>query len=194
MSLLSKTHRMLRAFRSDTRGAAGVEFLMTLPLLIGAMVFTAEYGKALRARMLLNSATADAARLLANSPLQQIDDRVLLYPEFTTVARETMEARLQGTVDLTATVQGELGALQIVTTANVGLEMPLLNFINQTLEWAQRFDEDSPTKNLIATEFSITSQQTEIWSGASALDASAIPVEEIENAACAGDLKSLGLC
>ncbi|MEO0821067.1 MAG: TadE/TadG family type IV pilus assembly protein, partial [Pseudomonadota bacterium] len=47
-----------------------MELLVSLPLLLGVMLITANYGIALSTREALDSATRDAARLLARSPAE----------------------------------------------------------------------------------------------------------------------------
>ena len=69
MSWLAEFGRKFSRFLSDDRGTAGLEFVTTSPLIFGVLVFTAEYGQALRARMILDTATQDVARYLARAPL-----------------------------------------------------------------------------------------------------------------------------
>ena len=59
----------VRRFVADDRGNAGLEFVTSIPLLLGVLIFTAEYGEALRERMILDNATHDVARFLARSPI-----------------------------------------------------------------------------------------------------------------------------
>ena len=189
MHLLTILRSTLRNFGTDTRGAAGVEFLTTLPLLIGAMVFTAEYGNALRTRMVLNTATADAARFLSRTPLQENvanPGQLLFYPEFVTAANQMLEARLGGTVNLEAEVivistdsmnfalREDPVLVQVDTDVN--LDVPLLGFINTTLTWATRFDSVNPEAEpeLVETTISMASSVAAPWLGASEVGAADI--------------------
>lgn len=89
------------AFWRDTRGSASVEFVISLPLLIGVLVLSAEYGRAMLAREALDSATSAAVRLLSRSPADpdsscDTDGNVVdlvLYDEFVTEARDLIAAR-----------------------------------------------------------------------------------------------------
>lgn len=58
----------LTRFLRDERGTASMEFVVTLPLLLGPLLITAEYGNALTVREQLDSALADATQLLAAAP------------------------------------------------------------------------------------------------------------------------------
>lgn len=103
MLLLQDIRRRFSDFLADERGAAGVEFLATLPLLIGALVFTSEYGKALRYRMVLSTATADVARFLAQTPIREsatVTGQFELYDHFINEADAMMSARFGTTVYL----------------------------------------------------------------------------------------------
>lgn len=72
MTWVRDLRRVVSAFAREERGTAGLEFITTLPLLLGVLVFTAEYGQALRARMALDSATQDIARYLARAPVDNV--------------------------------------------------------------------------------------------------------------------------
>lgn len=69
MVCFSRLMGVMRRFIADERGNAGLEFVTSIPLLLGVLVFTAEYGEALRERMVLDNATHDVARFLARSPI-----------------------------------------------------------------------------------------------------------------------------
>jgi len=187
--LLLKLRNHYRDFVADTRGAAGVEFLTTLPLLIGAMVFTAEYGNALRTRMVLNTATADAARFLSRTPLQENPanpGQLLFYPSFVTEANDMLEARLGGTVKLEAevfvissdslnyTLREDPIIVQVDTDVNLGV--PMLGFINTTLNWATNFDSVNPETDaeLLDTTIGMASRVVAPWLGASDVGAADI--------------------
>ncbi|MGD1923456.1 MAG: TadE/TadG family type IV pilus assembly protein [Paracoccaceae bacterium] len=140
MSILPDIFVHLRAFAHDERGAAGIEFIMTLPLLIGALVLTAEYGKALRYRMILTAATADVTSFLSRAPLagDSADlTTVAFYEEFTEQAESMIEARMGGEVQLTASVFQEprefalrSETVSIVVRTDICLNIALLGFIN----------------------------------------------------------------
>lgn len=65
---LARLGHCVRAFYADRSGSASVEFIVSLPLLIGVLVLSAEYGRAMLAREALDSATSAAVRLLGRSP------------------------------------------------------------------------------------------------------------------------------
>lgn len=90
--------RRLAAWRSDERGAAAMELLVSLPLLVGMMLITANYGLLLNSREALDSATRDAARILMRAPAgcqtvsgQQVPDP---YPHFEALAQQTIADRM----------------------------------------------------------------------------------------------------
>ncbi len=67
--MVHSTFDMIRNFARDERAAVTVEFVIALPLLLAMMVFSVQYGNAIRVRNALDSATRDAARYLARTPL-----------------------------------------------------------------------------------------------------------------------------
>lgn len=189
MHLLTILRSYFRNFVTDTRGAAGVEFLTTLPLLIGAMVFTAEYGNALRTRMVLNTATADAARFLSRTPLQENQanpGQLLFYTDFVTEANQMLEARLGGTVNLQAevivvssdnmnyTLREDPVLVQVETDVN--LDVPLLGFINTTLNWASNYNSVNPETEakLVETTIGMSSRVSSPWLGTSDVGAAEV--------------------
>lgn len=179
MPLLPKIIMNLRQFLADDRGAAGIEFLMTLPLLVGTMVFTAEYGNALRTKMVLNTATADITRLLARAPLE--NDPVntgglRFYQHFEDEALAILEARMGGTVTLSTSVTRVATAVElraepvlITVQTDIGLSMPLLGFINDTIQTASFFSNPDPNGNgeALETLISISSELQATWVGGS---------------------------
>ncbi|MEM6548405.1 MAG: TadE/TadG family type IV pilus assembly protein [Pseudomonadota bacterium] len=62
----------LRAFARDERGSAALEFVLSVPLLVGVMCITAEYGRSLIVREALDSAVSDATRLLSRAPADEV--------------------------------------------------------------------------------------------------------------------------
>lgn len=177
VSQLSDIHGRLRAFIKDEHGAAGVEFIMTLPLLIGALVLTAEYGKALRYRMVLTAATADVTSFLARAPLAgdpTSPSTASFYPEFVALANTIMEQRLGRPVTLTPSVfedSNDLGlrseTILIDVQTAVDVELPLLGWINITWAWANDlpriFGDSSARSTPIDTEVTIAASVRTRW-------------------------------
>ncbi|MEL7152594.1 MAG: TadE/TadG family type IV pilus assembly protein [Pseudomonadota bacterium] len=186
MPLLSNIAGSLKRFLSDERGAAGIEFLTTLPLLIGTMVFTAEYGNALRTKMVLNTATADVTRFLARAPLEESttnEGQYQFYSKFLTDAQAMMEARMGGSVALSTEIfiidsEGlpfdlRTDPVIVQVRTDVGLSMPLLGFINQTIEWANNFSIITEKKDpdILPTLITMASQLNAVWVGGSEVGA-----------------------
>jgi Flp pilus assembly protein TadG len=128
-------------FLADDRGAAGLEFLFTSPLLFGVMVFTAEYGQALRYRIALDGAVQDTARFLARAPAEAVEDAsgdptIDIYPAFLAEADEMLDARLGRDVAMqvavttvdTETFRTDFHVVEV--TGSVAVELPMLAFIN----------------------------------------------------------------
>ncbi len=149
---------------------------MTLPLLTGTMVSTAEYGNALRTKMVLNTATADVTRFLARAPLE-IDpenaDGLKFYQHFITEAQAILDTRMGGAVILSTTVSRvpttvELRTepVKITVRTDIGLSMPLLGFINDTIQTASFFSNDADSKTL-ETLIGMTSYLEAVWVGGS---------------------------
>ncbi|GMG84653.1 hypothetical protein LNKW23_38690 [Paralimibaculum aggregatum] len=138
-------------FIRDERGTASMEFVVTLPLLLGPLILTAEYGQALSNREALDSAVADAVQLLAVAPaLPAItaggeNDAPLLVQHFVDKAEELIADRLEvpeSAIMFEATISEDCS----VTTADpdgadrpfyivrvravVGLKLGLLSFFN----------------------------------------------------------------
>lgn len=61
--------RSLCAFLSDRRASVSVDFVVSIPILLGVLVFTSEYGRILQMRTILDNAVSDATRYLARAPL-----------------------------------------------------------------------------------------------------------------------------
>jgi len=66
--------RTLTGWARDERGGTAVELIVSLPLLVGMMLITANYGLLLNSREALDSATRDAARILARAPAWCVAD------------------------------------------------------------------------------------------------------------------------
>lgn len=193
MPLLLNVTANFKRFLDDEGGAAAIEFLMSLPLLIGVLLFTSEYGNALRAKMVLNTATADAARLLARSPIYEDETgKLTYYDQYYNAAGNMVAGMIGGPVDISAVfyVDGpedyfRTDKVLLRVTADANLTMPLLGFINNTLEWAGQFAIGAPSKPIkIETTVPLSSIQTIPWVGGS----------DIGAARCTVDLNGLTNC
>lgn len=131
----------LRQFLSDERGSAGIEFLAASPLLFGVMIFTAEYGEALRYRIALDGAVQDIARYLARTPVQQTIDEagnpsIAFYDYFLTDAGDMLRRHVGHNVDFAVDVTTADTAnfrtpfYLISVTGSVTVDLPMLAFIN----------------------------------------------------------------
>lgn len=187
MPLLSSITANFRRFLSDEDGAAAIEFLMTLPLLIGVLLFTAEYGTALRAKMVLNTAAADAARLLARAPIYDDGSSLKIYDTFRNDAGNMVSGMIGGPVEISTLIytpniqpQGYFRTDKVLIrlTADAYLTMPLLGFINDTLEWASQFAIGAPSEAVkIATAVPLRAVQTVPWLGGSAINAAECTID-----------------
>lgn len=133
--------RKIRRFSADDRGNAGLEFVTSIPLLLGVLVFTAEYGEALRSRMVLDNALHDVARYLARAPVDDISTtegvrEPVFYQPIEDRAEAFMEARVLNDVTFnTSIISLDQGSFRsdyyiIVLRASTTAELPLLSFIN----------------------------------------------------------------
>ena len=138
---LTGIRRSLTRFLRDERGAAGLEFLAASPLLFGVMVFTAEYGQALRYRIALDGAVQDIARYLARAPVQETTDAggnpsIAFYDEFLSDADAMLDARLSRDVTMSVSVSTADTAnfrtpfFIVEVGGTVSVPMPLLGLIN----------------------------------------------------------------
>jgi hypothetical protein len=141
MAWLAALRDDLGRFLADERGAAGLEFLFTSPLLFGVLVFTAEYGQALRYRIALDGAVQDTARFLARAPAEDATDgtgnpTIEIYPAFLAEADAMLDARLGRDVAMGVGVRTldpesfrtPFYLVEVTGSMNVGL--PMLAFIN----------------------------------------------------------------
>ena len=144
MGWLAATRDGFARFFADDRGTAGLEFLFTSPLLFGILIFTAEYGQALRYRIALDGAVQDTARFLARAPADPAEDgsgnpTIAIYPAFIAEADRMLDARLgrdvttrvQVTTLDTDTFRTPFHVVEV--TGSVSIELPMLAFINQQL-------------------------------------------------------------
>ncbi|MEM6487062.1 MAG: TadE family protein [Pseudomonadota bacterium] len=110
------TRNNVSRFVADERGASAMELLVSLPLLVGMMLITANYGLLLNTREALDSATRDAARLLMRAPAGCVADatpgngfnqRPEPYPFFVGQAQQLIADRMG--VDLADVTLGTPG-------------------------------------------------------------------------------------
>lgn len=73
MRIWARIRETWKRFAIDRAGAAAVEFVIMIPLLLSILIFGAEYSNALMAREALESALRDATRMIARSPLGDND-------------------------------------------------------------------------------------------------------------------------
>lgn len=141
MVCLNGLTNVVRRFVADERGNAGLEFVTSIPLLLGVLVFTAEYGEALRARMVLDNALHDVARYLARSPVDDISTiegvrEPVFYQASLDQAEADMAARVLNTVAFDAQlISLDQGSFRsdyyiIAARASTFVELPLLSLIN----------------------------------------------------------------
>ena len=119
-----KTFSRLREFFGDAGGAITVEFVVTLPILLAALGFAAQYGEAMQTRNSLDVAARDAARLISRAPLD--DTGTTVHPDFLCAAREIITARLGDSVSLfdsSADGLTSLGCTGFYTDASNGIAM-----------------------------------------------------------------------
>jgi hypothetical protein len=149
-------------FLDDDRGAAGLEFLFTSPLLFGVLVFTAEYGQALRYRIALDGAVQDTARFLALAPANKEVDAsgnqtIEIYPAFRAEADAMLDERVGHDVAMqlavrtvdTETFRTPFHVIEV--TGSVAIELPMLAFINLGLS------------NKISESLTLTASQQARW-------------------------------
>jgi hypothetical protein len=153
----------------------------TSPLILGVLVFTAEYGQALRTRMVLDSAVQDAARFLARSPVDNATTvpgtpLISFYPSTLTQAEQLIEERMGRPVGFSATpvtldpTGFRTPYYRISVSATTAVDLPLLSLFNIFRE-----DPTDGDIKLSAGEggitapnplrFSLTSEQLVRWVG-----------------------------
>ncbi|MEM9011868.1 MAG: TadE/TadG family type IV pilus assembly protein [Pseudomonadota bacterium] len=114
-------------FKRDKRGAATVEFVIALPVLLAVLVFSTQYGRAMQVRNALDVAVRDAARFLSRAPLA--GDSV--PAAFVTEAESLITSRMGEAVESVnfVEVSGSTAQAEVTVVANVRL--PLLRLIRQ---------------------------------------------------------------
>jgi len=134
----------IRAFAFCESGSAAIEFVTMLPLTVIILIIGAEYGNGLMTREALDSALRDATRIISRAPLKDLDSGEGtvpgVYPYFEQTARQIIADRTgrpieQVTFSVTATEEATNVELRkpliiIETTATIGVEMPLLGYLN----------------------------------------------------------------
>lgn len=117
-------------FVRDRGGSITVDFVVSIPILIGVLVLTSEYGKLLQTRTILDNAVADATRYLARMPLDESTN--FFYPNSITQAEALIRDRLdveQVTVAQPALLQnGDVRWVSI--TADAMVDVPALSLLN----------------------------------------------------------------
>ncbi len=175
MSWITDLSACWRRFLSDDRGVAAIEFLTTSPLLFGAMVFTAEYGQAMRVRAALDGAVQDATRYLSRVAVDNAQDgfgnpSITFYQQHLDEARALIEARTgRQVINVNAEAPDFAVDVNTVDVANfrtdyyvitvkatVFMDLPLLNVINMGRS------SDNPR---VATSFTMTAADIARWVG-----------------------------
>lgn len=177
MSWFLQLPRQAREFIRDDRGNAGLEFATTCPLLLGVLVFTAEYGEALQARMALDLAVQDVARYLARAPVDNAttapnNPQISLYPEFVASAQDLLNRRVDPVHSFSASVVTVDTAnfrepyYVISITAGTTVEVPLLSIINV---FSGQVDGDTGASLYTPNPLTLVFQSAEIvrWTGGS---------------------------
>lgn len=147
--VVTRLRGSLGAFMRDDAGASALELIVSLPLLVGCMLITANYGLLISTREALDSATRDATRLLTRAPAAMndngtandtTDDTPQLYTFFVDEARQLVADRLGvplGKVSITTRVDFISGSealrnefFLITLNASVTLDdYPLLGWV-----------------------------------------------------------------
>lgn len=186
MNWVRELQKTARDFAHDDAGTAGLEFVTTVPLLLGVLVFTAEYGEALRSRMALDSAVQDIARYLARAPVdrvvvsQGLPPEIQHYPGVLTEAQALLGQRIEPVLFFrvqTTTVDSgtdEGGTFRdpyyvIEVVATTWEELPLMSVINifsgsSISEQARSGAQEGPVGDL-PLGITMTSSHTVRWVG-----------------------------
>ncbi len=179
MSWFDKLTRCARRFAADETGAAAVEFLVASPLLFGVMVFTAEYGQALRMRAALDGAVQDATRFLSRVAADDATDgfgnpSIQFYQDQLDEARAMIETRTGRTVVIGSSgapdFNVEISTVDVTNfrtpyhvirvTATIPFDMPLLSVLNIGLNIGS-----APDSAPIETSITMTSADIARWTG-----------------------------
>ncbi|MEL7465879.1 MAG: TadE/TadG family type IV pilus assembly protein [Pseudomonadota bacterium] len=118
-------------FSRDGRGSVTVDFVISIPILVGVLVITSEYGRVLQMRTTLDNAVSDATRYLTRV---QPDEAT---GQFTVTSRafadELIRNRLNSDfIDIDIPMAPlDVGGVQVVeVAARVGVETRALSILN----------------------------------------------------------------
>lgn len=117
-----------RAFAADRAASVTVDFIVSIPILLGVLVLTTEYGKILNTRTVLDNAVADATRYLTRVPL---DGSNHLPPASIAIAENIIRARMNTELISIGQPDVQTGAINTVRLeAAVGVETPALALLS----------------------------------------------------------------
>jgi len=126
--------RRLLALTRDEGAAVSVDFVVAIPILLAVLVFTAEYGRVLQVRSVLDNAVSDSVRYLARVPHDGncvYDQSVIDVAEQFITSRVPVSAIAIGSPsceDKTAD-SGIAGFETVSLSVSVGVETPALSVI-----------------------------------------------------------------
>ncbi len=188
MGWFAKVSSSARRFAADETGAAAIEFLLASPLLFGVMVFTAEYGQALRVRSALDGAVQDSARFLSRVAADDAIDgfgnpSIVFYQDQLDDAQAIIENRTGRSVVAGADNQPAFNVeietvdvdnfrtpyYVIRVTASVPVEMPLLSVLNIGLNIGSDDNKEAET-SIVMTSADIARWVGEAPAGLPACD------------------------
>ena len=125
-------------FSRDRRGSVTVDFVVSIPILVGVLVITSEYGRVLQMRTTLDNAVSDATRYLTrvatvDSTGQFDPDDTILTAQSRTEADRIIRERINSDlidIDIPTNVQVIDGVRFVEVTARVGVETRALSILN----------------------------------------------------------------
>lgn len=117
------------AFATDRSASVTVDFIVSIPILLGVLVLTTEYGKILNTRTVLDNAVADATRYLTRAPRDASGD---FYPASVQFAQEIVRNRFStDLVAVSAPAITTVDGFDVVTLeAAVGVASPALGVLS----------------------------------------------------------------
>lgn len=119
----------LAKFQNDISAAVTVEFVVTLPFLIGVLVFASQYGQAMQVRNALDIAARDAARYMARAPLDPTG--LTIDPLFITNAQTLVTSRLGPAVEGVRFPTIGSTANETTISIEVDVRFPLLQWLGR---------------------------------------------------------------
>jgi len=143
--VVQSTIAKIRSFIRDDRAAVTVEFVIALPLLLAMMVFAVQYGNAIRVRNTLDSATRDAARYLARTPVEANGS---IHPYFIGRANQMVATQL-GSKANNIFLSSQVNSTSASVSIRADVPFPLLRMtgfydpgedyirMNSTLDWVR---------------------------------------------------------